>query len=205
MLEQSKLKLFLLFAIIVLTGVFSVNYYRTNTIKEPVPEVVEKIAKPVNLEQLRCLATNIYHEAGNEPYMGQVAVARVVMNRITHGFAKTPCAVIYQSITVPDADDPEATRKICQFSWVCAGKSIPAKNSKYHQAEDIARKVLAENKWADVIPNNVLFFHNTSVKPNWPYNHATTIGNHIFYSKGKEKKIHDENTRDTRSDKHRGS
>lgn len=151
-----------------------------------VKRLAKNTIKPVNMEHVRCMATNIYHEAAGEPFMGQVAVARVVMNRVKHGFASNPCAVIYQSVVVQDSES-DATRKICQFSWVCQGKSTPAKNSKYLQAEDIAKKVLVENKWKEVVPGNTFFFHNTSVNPEWKYTRVAEIGNHIFYSKDKQR------------------
>lgn len=188
MLEYSKLKLFLLFTVMLVGILISTNHYRATPIKEQVPEIAEKIIKPINSEHLRCLATNIYYEAGSESYMGQVAVARVVMNRVLHGFGSNPCKVVYQTTTVTDPEEPTIVKKVCQFSWVCDGRNIPNKlNARYKQAEDIAKQVLAENKWAEIMPNNVLFFHNTGVNPNWPYKKITTIGNHIFYSKGREK------------------
>jgi len=132
------------------------------------------------------LAANIYHEAANEPYMGQIAVARVVMNRILHGYGSNPCKVIYQSHIVSVPDSEESVRS-CQFSWVCQGKSRPNENNpQYRVAREIAQKVLTEDAWSDIIPSNVLFFHNTSVKPNWPYNPVFSVGNHIFYSKTKK-------------------
>lgn len=149
-------------------------------IEHTVENSVTEIVKIVNLEQLQCLAMNIYHEAGNEPKIGQIAVARVVMNRIAHGFASNPCKVIYQTHVINNNGE---TKKTCQFSWVCENKSINMNNPKYKQAIEIANKVLSENAWSDIIPENILFFHNTSVKPRWPYNPVIVIGNHIFYSK----------------------
>lgn len=137
----------------------------------------------INAEYVRCMATNIYYEAGSEPFMGQVMVARVVMNRIQHGFAKNPCAVIYAQHDLPHPDDPSTTRRVCQFSWVCEGKDTPQRNAAYKQAEDIAHRVLTKNEWNDIVPNDVLFFHNTSVNPRWGYERVATVGNHIFYSK----------------------
>lgn len=142
--------------------------------------LLNKVIKPVNIEHLRCLANNIYHEAGSEPFLGKVAVARVVMNRINYGFGSNPCKVIYQTTTITNNDE---TRKVCQFSWVCEGKTTPERNGSYRQAEEIARKVLSENKWAEVIPSNVLFFHQASINPSWPHKKVMTIGNHVFYSK----------------------
>jgi spore germination cell wall hydrolase CwlJ-like protein len=141
----------------------------------------------VNQEYIRCMATNIYHEAGSEPFMGQVMVARVVMNRIKHGFGKNPCSVIYAQHDVPTKDDATVTRRVCQFSWVCEGKDTPKQNVMYRQAEDIAKKVLTENAWHDIVPSDVLFFHNTSVNPRWTYERVATIGNHVFYSKNTDK------------------
>lgn len=137
----------------------------------------------VNPEYIRCLATNIYWEAAAEPFMGQVAVARVVVNRVKHGFASNPCRVIYQKRVVADLDSPKGVRVQCQFSWVCQGKGTPPRNSGYIKAEQIAREVLEENKWSDHVPGNVLFFHSTSVNPRWGYKKAMAIGNHIFYKK----------------------
>lgn len=137
-----------------------------------------------NAEYIRCMATNIYHEAAAEPFMGQVAVARVVVNRINHGFASNPCRVIYQKTVVRDSSRPGGARILCQFSWVCQGKGEPKINSNaYRQAEEIATKVLYEDGWGDAVPQNVLFFHSTAVNPAWGYERAMQIGNHIFYKK----------------------
>jgi len=156
---------------------------------ESEPEPV-KIAKVVDPKQLACLAKNIYFEAGSEPLLGQAAVARVVMNRIRHGFSSTPCGVIYQSTTVQRENEEGEMQKIksCQFSWVCEGKDTTnINNARYRQAKQVAYDVLAYDAYEDVIPKSTLFFHNLSVAPNWAYNNVKRIGNHIFYSKAKKK------------------
>lgn len=141
-----------------------------------------KFATP---QQITCMAMNIFYEAGSENYDGKVAVGRVVLNRITHGFARTPCDVIYQQHTI---DDGESSRKLCQFSWTCMEVSKPSRNNPiYVEAERIAWELLAHDKYRDVISKSTLFFHATSVQPNWPYSVDRIIGNHIFYSKYKNK------------------
>jgi spore germination cell wall hydrolase CwlJ-like protein len=188
MTVPTKLLAVLLFATVFLAAYVN-NTFKLNESVALATNAVHSVSNAVslpNIEHLNCLAANIYHEAANEPYMGQIAVARVVMNRILHGYGSNPCKVIYQShiVSVPDSD--ESVRS-CQFSWVCQGKSRPNENNpQYKLAKEIAHKVLTEDAWSDIIPSNVLFFHNTSVKPNWPYNPVFSIGNHIFYSKSKK-------------------
>lgn len=135
--------------------------------------------KVVDAKQLQCLATNIYYEAGKEPIKGQAAVARVVMNRIQHGFAKTVCAVVYQKTIIED-------KLVCQFSWVCEGKEAPKNNYRYLVAKQVAYDVMVNGMYHDVVPKSTLFFHAITVNPLWPYKQVAIIGNHVFYSKVKK-------------------
>ena len=153
-----------------------------DTVEEP------KVAKIVDPKQLNCLAKNIFYEAGSESLSGQAAVARVVMNRIAHGFGKNPCAVVYQVSHVDKLVDDEIQKvKLCQFSWVCENKGDPNKNStRYKQAEQVAYDVLAYDAYTEVLPKSALFFHNLTVDPLWPYKQVAKIGNHIFYSRAKK-------------------
>ena len=174
-------------ALILLTVVLTFD--QLPTISEIENEVSEtKIAKIVDPKQLTCLAKNIFYEAGGEPFNGQAAVARVVMNRIAYGFGKDPCDVVYQTSNIDKLIDDEIQKvKLCQFSWVCEGKGDPNKNSsRYKQAEQIAYDVLAHDAYTEVLPKSALFFHNLQVDPLWPYKQVAKIGNHIFYSKAKK-------------------
>jgi spore germination cell wall hydrolase CwlJ-like protein len=180
--QPFKLLVTLMFLIIVIT------IGPSKVVEQEIDEIQPKIAKLVDQKQLACLAKNIFYEAGNEPLMGQAAVARVVMNRISHGFGKNPCAVIYQAHTIDKLVDDEIQKvKLCQFSWVCENKVEPNKNSaRYKQAEKVAYDVLAYDEYQDVVPKTTLFFHNLHVDPLWPYKQVAKIGNHIFYSKQKK-------------------
>lgn len=148
-----------------------------------VPVRAVTVAKSVDPKQLLCLAENIFYEAGSESFLGQVAVARVVLNRIHYGFAKTPCGVVHQK-TVVIKDGTEKT--VCQFSWTCEDvRPINPGDPRYQQSKQIAYQVLAYNAYSEHLPRSVLFFHNTTVDPAWPYHRVKQIGNHIFYSKTK--------------------
>lgn len=183
--------MFLLLPLIV-TGVYLANTHQTlQTETEPEPVVQAKV---VDQKQLTCMADNIYYEAGAESTEGKAAVARVVVNRINHGgFGSTPCKVVYQSNQVKQTNDDDETFwvKVCQFSWVCEGKGNPNRNShRYQNSLQVAKDVLIYDKYKDVIPKTVLFFHNTSYVNNFPHEVVTQIGNHIFYKKkhGKNRK-----------------
>ena len=64
---------------------------------------------------LVCLALNIYHEARDQPFIGQVAVAQVVMNRVDDPrYPDTVCEVVEQGPTYSWTDD-FPVRHRCQF------------------------------------------------------------------------------------------
>lgn len=169
--------------------------YAVTKVEKPVQQKVEveepeKVAKVVDKKQLQCLADNIYFEAGGESTEGKAAVARVVLNRISHGYGNTPCQVVYQSKQVRQTNEDDETFwvKACQFAWVCEGKGNPNRQSaRYQNSLRVAQDVLLYDMYKEVIPMSVLFFHNLSVQPRITYGFVKRIGNHIFYSKPHKK------------------
>lgn len=151
----------------------------------PVPAVasIEVPDKPfVDLKkQLACVAKAVYHEARGEGIAGMAAVAKVVKNRVEHGFADTPCDVVYQATITK-------TAKLCQFSWVCTKKADPAaQNPQYIQAQQVAHDVLVNGAHDNVVPDSAVFFHNTQVamagkRP------VARVGNHVFYGQARKKR-----------------
>jgi spore germination cell wall hydrolase CwlJ-like protein len=171
---------------IIVAGIFAVD--RETFHGDPVAEGIIKVAKAVDPRQLLCMADNIYHEAGGESTLGKAAVARVVMNRVNYGFGKSPCEVINQITTVVDQSSG-SERRICQFSWRCNDESKVNRNSeRYKQSERVAYQVLAYDEYHTVVSKSTLYFHNTSVDPQWPLKRDVVIGNHVFYSKHKHRK-----------------
>ena len=133
-------------------------------------------------KQLTCLARNVFYEANGEPMVGQMAVAQVTVNRAKSGlFPNDLCAVVAQTTVVGDD-------KICQFSWYCDEqfnkKKIISKNNPSYIA---AKKVLVDGERVAKIDQDVMWFHEDSVKvnPRWPHKVATKIGNHVFYKRQK--------------------
>jgi spore germination cell wall hydrolase CwlJ-like protein len=123
-------------------------------------------------QDVQCLADNISHEAPEESYVGQLAVATVTMNRVASKFfPKSVCDVVYQH-----------GKRGCQFSWTCAKRQMVVTEAIASRAMAVAKKVLYENVRLPLI-KNALYFHNVSVKPQWAatVRPIAQIGPHLFY------------------------
>jgi spore germination cell wall hydrolase CwlJ-like protein len=128
--------------------------------------------------QLDCLARNIYHEAGSEPFEGKVAVAQVTINRTESGqFPGDICKVVYQKNVVYE-------KVLCQFSWYCenpAGALKPMNGAMYYESMEVAKKVLLEGfRLPDL--KKALYFHADYVKEPSNKQPVAKIGHHIFYN-----------------------
>ncbi len=113
---------------------------------------------------LHCLATNIYHEARGEGYLGGLAVAVVTLNRVQHrDYPRTICEVVYQ---------PR------QFSWTNRRGHKPTTNpaSIY-----LARVALSHRH--QLRGFRATHYHTTAVKPQWRLHlqRVAKIGDHVFY------------------------
>ena len=127
-----------------------------------------------NQAQYKCLAQAVYFEARGEPIEGQVAVAQVVMNRLSdRRYPRTICGVVYQN---------ETRRHRCQFSFACDGKSdTPHNGIAWMRAKYIAS--LALNGMLENVVGNSTHYHATYSHPEWANElHPTVvIGRHKFY------------------------
>ena len=133
------------------------------------------------IQQLECLAINIYKEAGYEPFEGKVAVAQVTINRANHpDFPKDICQVVYQK-------NYFYQKVVCQFSWYCDSvhKNRPVNPGAYNESYEVAKKVLLENFRLNGL-KDALYYHADYVNPKWNKERVGKIGRHIFY---KEKSI----------------
>ena len=158
---------------------------------DPPPEI-----KP---EELYCMTLNIYREAHNQSIAGQIAVARVVLNRVQdRRYPAQVCDVIYEGPVkeswktrqAPDLAEKDRiyypVRHKCQFSWYCDGKKDELinyeNNVKWKVAEDIAYQVLAFNKWGGMV-EGATHYHADYVDPTWKKQMRLIgkIDDHIFY------------------------
>jgi spore germination cell wall hydrolase CwlJ-like protein len=122
-------------------------------------------------DQIKCLADNIYYEAGNESKKGKLAVATVTMNRVeSNRFASTVCGVVYQK-----------KGGTCQFSWTCNKYKPAPDRDVYRETYQIAMRSIIEDKRLESFPKTVLFYHADYVNPHWNFKRYAQIGAHIFY------------------------
>ena len=137
----------------------------------PLYALVDKYATNAPLDQeTNCLATAVYFEARGESLEGQLAVARVVMNRAASGrYPPDWCSVVKQP---------------AQFSFVRHGEFPQAdvNSDAWRKAEAVA-----ELAAANIVPSvgtNVLWYHANYVAPAWRHNlqEVEQIGAHIFYA-----------------------
>jgi len=129
---------------------------------------------------LLCMALNLYHEARDQPLVGQLAVGSVVINRVRDPrFPNDVCEVVFEG-PIDDNNNPKRHR--CQFSWYCDGKNDePLNKVAWHNSKNIAAYLLT-GKPIDVT-EGALFYHADFVSPNWKnYKPVVQIQNHIFYT-----------------------
>jgi len=175
MIRIIKTVVFILAMMLVgLAGIKAVNY-KLETLKHA-RENVSPVTAEVRQKQLDCLARNIYHEAGYEPFEGKVAVAQVTINRAESGqFPSDICQVVYQKNVVYE-------RVLCQFSWYCEGPSAkkPMNGPVYTESMEVAKKVLLEGFRLPSI-KKALYFHGDYINPKWNKKPVAHVGRHIFY------------------------
>ena len=118
---------------------------------------------------MRCLAQAVYFEARGERLAGQLAVARVVINRAASGlYPADYCSVVAQ---------PK------QFSFVRGGR-IPQANEgsqEWLRAKAIAQ-IAHQDLW-ECEADDALYFHATYVHPGWARRktEVARIDTHVFY------------------------
>jgi N-acetylmuramoyl-L-alanine amidase len=136
----------------------------------PLYALVDRFATNAALDtETNCLATAVYFEARGESVEGQLAVARVVINRAASGrYPPDWCSVVKQP---------------SQFSFVRHGQFPQADTNSdaWRKAEAVAE--LAAANVVPSIGSGVLWYHADYVAPSWRNNltEVEQIGAHIFY------------------------
>jgi spore germination cell wall hydrolase CwlJ-like protein len=133
----------------------------------------------VRLAEENCLARAVYFEARSESALGQMAVAKVILNRVkAPQYPKSICGVVYQG---------SQRRNSCQFSFACDGQADDVKQpAAWAQAKVIAQRAIKGDPGVAAKLGGALHYHADYVKPRWAKSmrKAIKVGRHIFYTGG---------------------
>ena len=163
--------------------------------------------QPLNLDELYCMAQNVYFEARHEPMLGKIAVAHVVMNRMEDKrWPGTVCEVVKEGPireswkTKKDPTLAKEDRKYyprrdrCQFSWWCDGHKdmlrvtykdgtiIEQNMTAWRDSIHVALFVM-NDKWEMDPTDGATFYYNPNIaNPAWGgiYKETAVFGNHRF-------------------------
>lgn len=145
-------------------------------------------------QELYCMAEAIYFESGNQPFVGKMAVAEVILNRVQHiGYPDTVCKVVHQGPVkeswktkqnpdLPDSDRIYYPRKWkCQFTYYCDGKSDEITESDTWEESLNAAYLMFDGRVTVV--EGATHYHATYVKPHWAsqLRKVVQIQDHVFY------------------------
>jgi spore germination cell wall hydrolase CwlJ-like protein len=119
-------------------------------------------------DELHCLATAVYFESKSEPLAGQLAVAKVIINRTRSGrFPSTICGVVKQR---------------GQFSFVSRGRLPAVSHGTPHWRTAVAIATIASQQLSEsATAEHALYFHARRVSPGWRLTRVGVVGNHVFY------------------------
>lgn len=154
---------------------------RTSTITEKLLPAKQVSNIVVPKDDLKCMSENIYYEAGNQSYVGKIAVGQVVLNRVkTPGYPDTVCKVIYEGLV------SERTT-VCQFSWLCddGRKGINKTSQNWMQSVKAATELLTKRESLVDLTEGATNYHANYVSPGWSkqLHFVTQIDQHLFYRK----------------------
>lgn len=161
--------------------------------------------RPVDHNELFCLAKNVYFEARAESMQGKIAVASVVKNRVKDPkFPKTYCDVVrdgrhYESWKTRHKAVPHNERVFvprrnqCQFSWYCDGvkdiiwiqlkdgRSIEPNKTSWRDSVNVALMVITGEVRDNTGGAKYYYAHNL-VYPHWAsqFTNTKVVGNHTF-------------------------
>ena len=132
------------------------------------------------LKEIQCLARNVHYEARGESVEGQLAVAKVTLNRASSDlFPNSVCEV------VNERKKNDYGYLVCQFSWRCESWNNPTRNfSVDHPSYQVALDAILNYDKIDTVTDDTYWFHTPKVKPRWRKHKQmiAKVDGHIFYT-----------------------
>ena len=153
---------------------------------KPLPSRPTDAEETARIQELECLALNVYHESRSDNFAGRIAVADVVLNRVDSNlFPDTVCEVVNQSVMRTNWKGNEVpVRGMCHFSWFCDGLSDEPMEEQAWEESEIVAEMALRGGWRG-ISEGATHYHATYVTPNWINDRGMVpvgrIGQHKFY------------------------
>ena len=138
-------------------------------------------------EREHCMAEAIYFEAGNQPLVGKIAVAAVILNRVySMDYPDSICEVVHQG-PVRESWKKNGVfypiKNKCQFSYYCDGRSdIPKFGPTWEDCLMVAEWALRDEWFIDHV-EGATHYHASYVNPRWAKHmqRVVQIQDHVFY------------------------
>jgi len=135
----------------------------------------------VKADDLSCLAEAVYFEARSESFVAQLAVANVILERVSSDrYPDDICSVVHQSKKWKG----KPIRNKCQFSYWCDGKPETIANVDAYQ-QSVSASELALQGVLLSQTDGATHYHAAYVFPYWATDDSFLtlgqVGNHIFY------------------------
>jgi len=144
-------------------------------------QLVVKYTREGNwLKEIQCLARNVHYEARGESRRGQLAVAKVTLNRVESDlFPNSICGV------VNEGKHNDRGYYVCQFSWRCEPWTNPKRTfHNDHPSYQVALDAILGYDNLKMVTEDTYWFHTPAVKPRWRKHKQklARVDGHIFYT-----------------------
>jgi len=145
--------------------------------RKPVDKVAQKAIaqRRMQMAEENCLARAVYFEARSESELGQLAVAKVILNRVKDPeYPKSICGVVYQG---------SGRRNSCQFSFACDGLPDDVRSAAaWSNSKRIAQMAISGDAKVAAV-GSATNYHADYVNPAWAKSmrRLIKIGHHVFY------------------------
>jgi|TARA_R110000772_G_scaffold143853_1_gene253423 spore germination cell wall hydrolase CwlJ-like protein len=136
---------------------------------------------PSKANDFDCLVEAVYYEARSESFIGQVAVANVILERVRNdNYPNTICGVVHQGRLLNN----RIVRNRCQFSYYCDGKTEKMNDySALLNVINVTGLVLEGIQLEKTV--GATHYHTNYVRPLWSITGRLkklgAVGTHIFY------------------------
>lgn len=141
---------------------------------------IKKSARSEEVDsEVGCLVEAVYFEARSESFIGQLAVAQVILNRVySNKFSSSICGVVHEGVY----RGGKPVRHRCSFSYWCDGKSERIRNPKAYKTALIVSHLSLQGVKIEGLDKS-LYYHTFYVKPKWSKERKflRRVGSHLFY------------------------